>query len=108
VVLVNHFSESMAEGFAMGLDGMKRATVVGTPMSGLGAGIAHTSLESSGIGVQISAEPVFHVGGAPRSRFQPRVLVDLAAAAGDPDPILCAALRLLGGDRRACRDATPE
>jgi carboxyl-terminal processing protease len=97
VVLVNHFSESMAEGFAMGLDGMRRATVVGTRMGGLGAGIARETLEHSGIGVQISAEPVYHVGGAPRTDFVPGVLVRPATARG-ADPILAAALRYL--DRR--------
>jgi carboxyl-terminal processing protease len=99
-VLVNHFSESMAEGFAMGLAGMKRATVVGTRMGGLGAGLARATLSRSGIGVQISAEPVYQIGGAPRDAFMPDVLVDPASARG-VDPILDAALAHLG--RRAAR-----
>jgi carboxyl-terminal processing protease len=94
LVLVNHFSESMAEGFAMGLDGMRRATVVGTTMAGLGAAISRIRLERSGYDVQISAEPVYHVGGAPRTRFKPHVVVDLAREAGE-DAILAAALRRL-------------
>lgn len=91
VVVVNHFSESVAEGIAMGLDGMGRATVVGTPMADLGAATARTTLPHSNIGVQISAEPVFHVNGAPRDAFVPRVPVDLTNATGD-DPILAAAV----------------
>ena len=39
VVAVDRFSVSMAEGFAMAMDGMKRGTVVGTRMAGLGAAI---------------------------------------------------------------------
>lgn len=99
-VVVNHFSESMAEGFAMGLDGMGRATVVGTRMGGLGAGVARETLAHSGIGVQISAEPVYHVRGASRSSFRPRVVVDLTAVRHGGDAILEAALRHFGVQRR--------
>ena len=88
----------MAEGFAMGLDGMGRATVVGTRMGGLGAGIARTTLPNSGFGVQVSAEPVYHVSGRPRSSFRPRVRV--VPSAGPTDPDLDAALRRLERARR--------
>jgi carboxyl-terminal processing protease len=90
VVLVNHWSESMAEGVAIGLDGMKRARVVGTRMAGMGAGVEHRELPNSGIVLQVSAEPVYHVNGTPRSDFRPPVAVRLDAPEfqGAKDPIL--------------------
>lgn len=94
VVLVDRFSISMAEGFAMGLHGMDRARIVGTRMAGLGAAIARVELEHSSIPVQISAEPVFHVDGTPRWELAPDVEVDVVARrrAGVRDPILEAGL----------------
>ena len=35
VVLVDHWTGSMGEGIAIGMDGLKRATIVGTEMAGL-------------------------------------------------------------------------
>ena len=92
VVIVNHWSTSMAEGFAMGLDGMQRATVVGTRMAGLGAAIGRVTLEHTGIAVQISTEPVYHLNGSPREEFVPAVLVE---ARSDEDAIELAGLRAL-------------
>ena len=84
VVLVNHWSESMAEGFAIAIDGLHRGVVVGTQMAGLGAGIARKELRYSKIPVQISAEPVYQVDGRPRNDFRPAVIVDLSAPVDDP------------------------
>ncbi len=94
VVLVNHWSESMAEGVAMGLDGMRRARVVGTRMAGMGAGVEHRELPNSGIVLQISAEPIYHVNGSPRSDFRPPVSVrlDTPDALRAKDPILDAGM----------------
>ena len=82
----------MAEGFAMGLDGMQRAMVVGTRMAGLGAAIGRITLKESGIGVQISTEPVFHLDGSPREDFRPEVLVEPVAG---QDALLDEGVRLL-------------
>lgn len=97
VVLTNHFSESTAEGFAMGMQGIKRAVAVGTPMAQLGAGTAHATLSNSKIGVQVSAEPVYDVSGRSRDEFVPAVTVDLTRAdfSGSRDPILDAAMEYL-------------
>jgi hypothetical protein len=54
VVAVDRFSVSMAKGFAMAMDGMKRGTVVGTRMAGLGAAIDRVELPGAGITAQIS------------------------------------------------------
>ncbi len=76
VVLTSRWSASMAEGFPMGMRGIGRATVVGTPMMGLGAGVFHLRLDLTGIDVQYSAEPVFDVQDRPRSLFMPDIAVD--------------------------------
>ena len=108
VVLVNHWSASMAEGFSMGLDGMKRATVVGTRMASLGAAIAQTTLTHSGIGVQISAEPVYHVDGRPRTMFAPKVEVNLTLTdlKENGDPILTTGLEVLNQKLRMENEQT--
>jgi carboxyl-terminal processing protease len=92
VVLVDRFSVSMAEGFAMGMQGMKRATVVGTRMAGLGAAIGRVKLGHSKLPVQFSTEPVFHVNGTPRWRFVPDLPVDVLHPNASADPILDAGL----------------
>jgi carboxyl-terminal processing protease len=93
-VLVDRTSISMAEGFAMGMQGLGRAQIVGTKMAGLGAAIARVELPSSRIPVQISAEPIFHVDGTPRWRIEPDLPVDVVAETRDgvDDPILEAGL----------------
>jgi carboxyl-terminal processing protease len=101
VVLVNHWSASMAEGFPMGMHGIGRATIVGTPMMGLGAGVIDAVLGWTQLPLQVSAEPVFHVDGTPRWRLRPDVLVDLAQPSADDDPIVAAGLRVLAGGARA-------
>jgi len=96
VILVNHWTMSAAEGFAMALEAVGRATVVGTRMAGLGAGVARTRLKYSGIEAQISAEPVYHVDGRPRSEFRPEQEVDLTVySAKQIDPVLATGLAVL-------------
>lgn len=78
VVLVGRWTASMGEGIAIGLDGMKRATVVGTPMAGLNGAVFDLTLSETGISLNFAAEKLFHLDGTPREDFQPRVLVKLS------------------------------
>ncbi len=87
VILVDRWSESVAEGFAMAMHEARGATVVGTQMAGLGAAVIKDRLPQNDVEAQISAEPVYEVNGKPRSDFKPDVLVDLATAS-EADPIL--------------------
>jgi len=75
VVLCNHWSASMAEGFPMGMRGLGRARIVGTPMMRLGAAVFPLRLDRTGIDMQYSAEPVYDVADRPRWQLQPDVLV---------------------------------
>ena len=89
VVLTDRWSASMAEGFPMGMKGIGRATVVGTPMMGLGAGVYEHTLTRTGVGLQFSAEPVFDIHDRPRSDFVPDIVTR------DGEDILAAGLAAL-------------
>lgn len=97
VVLVNRWTASMGEGIAIGLDGMKRATVVGTRMAGLNGGVFNLEVPETKIGVTYPGERLNHIDGTPREKFTPPVLVDLM----DPrlvrasDPIFAAGYRTI-------------
>jgi carboxyl-terminal processing protease len=73
VVLVDHWSGSMAEGFPMGMRGIGRAQIVGTPMMGLGAAVFSIRLDRTGVQGQYSAEPVYDVRGNERWKLRPDV-----------------------------------
>jgi peptidase S41-like protein len=106
VVLVGRWTASMGEGMAIGLDGMRRATLVGTRMAGLrGAVVTHT-LPRHHFGFTFPFERLRHLDGTPREQFVPPVLVDeLTAPQGEADPVLAAGLRVLGEQLRKERSA---
>jgi C-terminal processing protease CtpA/Prc len=97
VVLVNHWTASMGEGIAIGLDGMKRATIVGTQMAGLNGGVFNFELPETKIGVAFPGERLNHINGTPRESFTPPVLVDLMGTglSRSSDPIFAAGYRTL-------------
>ncbi len=67
----------MGEGIAIGMDGMKRGTVVGTRMAGLNGAIDSITLPDTGIGVNFPTERLFHINGTLREDFVPPVTVSL-------------------------------
>lgn len=73
VVLTSRWSASMAEGFPMGMRGLGRATIVGTPMMRLGAAVFPLRLDRTGIELQYSAEPVYDVHDRPRWLLEPDI-----------------------------------
>jgi C-terminal processing protease CtpA/Prc len=79
VVLVGRWTASMGEGIAIGLDGMKRATIVGTQMAGLNGAVFDLELPATKIKLNYAAEKLFHVNGTPREDFIPPVAVNLSA-----------------------------
>jgi carboxyl-terminal processing protease len=83
VVLVGRWTASMGEGIANGLDGMKRATVVGTRMAGLNGAVFDLQLPNTEIKLNYAAERLFHVNGTPREDFVPPVAVRLSDQAND-------------------------
>jgi carboxyl-terminal processing protease len=93
VVLTDRWSASMAEGFPMGLHGMGRARVVGTPMMQLGAAVFPCLLDRTAVNTQYSAEPVYDAKDRPRWLMRPDV--EVAPSATGEDVILAAGLREL-------------
>ncbi len=85
----------MAEGFPMGMRGIERASIVGTPMMRLGAGVFPLHLDRTNIQLQYSAEPVYDVHDRARSLIEPDVLVLPAEDA------LAVAMKTLDLKRRA-------
>jgi C-terminal processing protease CtpA/Prc len=87
VVLVGRWTASMGEGIAIGLDGMKRATIIGTRMAGLNGAVFDLELPNTRIRLNYAAEKLFHLNGTPREDFVPPVLVKLSDK-GTGDAIL--------------------
>lgn len=75
VVLVNRWTGSMGEGIAVGFDGMKRATIVGTEMAGLNGALQTVELPNTKIRFSFPFEKIFHNNGQPRENFKPSILV---------------------------------
>lgn len=94
VTLVGRWTGSMGEGIAVGLDGMDRSTIIGTPMAGLRGALHERELPNTGIEVRIPAERLSHVNGTPRASFKPGVFVK-PASGPNADPALQRALHLL-------------
>lgn len=92
-VLVGRWTGSMGEGVAIGLDGMKRADVFGSPMAGLRGAIETLTLKHTRIPVRVPAERLYHVNGTPREAFRPPFPV----GAGQGDVLDAAVKRLAQG-----------
>jgi carboxyl-terminal processing protease len=71
VVLVNHWTGSMGEGLAIGLQGMGRATVMGTEMAGLLGAVNGFEIAHLSYGFQMPVEQLFHLDGTPREQVRP-------------------------------------
>jgi C-terminal processing protease CtpA/Prc len=94
-VLVDRWTGSMGEGMAVGFDGMKRGTVVGTRMAGLKGAIENFELPNTKVIVKFPVEKLSHLNETPREDWAPPVLVDLSQS-NAADPILEAALNRIG------------
>ncbi len=73
-ILVDHWTGSAADGFAMGLEAMDVATVVGTKMMGLGAAIAQPHSPHSIRTHKYQPSPYLILMGAHASATCPRSL----------------------------------
>lgn len=84
-VLVSRWTGSMGEGMAIGLDGMQRARICGSPMAGLNGSVFDHALPATGLVVRLPGERLSHLDGTPRERFLPPVRVDDAEAEAATD-----------------------
>ena len=73
-IIVGHWTGSMGEGIAIGFDGLKRGTVIGTRMAGLIGAISNFRLTETGIGFQFPVERLYHINGMARENYKPAIL----------------------------------
>jgi C-terminal processing protease CtpA/Prc len=97
VVLVDHWTGSVAEGIAIGFDALKRATIIGTKMAGLNGAVYSFTMPNTGIGFSFPAEKLFHVNGTPRENFKPAIEVNVTMRRADEDLILQQAMKFISG-----------
>ncbi|MEP7327691.1 MAG: S41 family peptidase [Betaproteobacteria bacterium] len=94
VVLVGRWTSSMGEGLAIGLNAVRGAPVIGTPMAHLLGALEEIKLPRSGLVVRIPTEQLFHVDGTPREAFVP-CAVPIASRGTATDHALDAAVAWL-------------
>jgi C-terminal processing protease CtpA/Prc len=95
VILVNHWTGSVAEGITIGFDAFRRATIIGTEMARLNGAIYSYEMPFSKISFSVPVEKLFHVNGTPREKFVPGITVDLSKQREGEDAILLRALSIL-------------
>ena len=100
IILVDHWTGSVAEGIAIGFDALKRATIIGTKMARLNGANYSFTMPNTGIGFSFPAEKLFHVNGISRENFRPAVLVDMANQKTSEDPVLQQALKYISNHFR--------
>ncbi len=77
VLLVDHWTGSIAEGITIAFDGMKRAKIIGTKMAGLNGAGQTFEMPDSKIRFTFPVERLYHINGLPRENFLPSMLIDL-------------------------------
>ncbi len=87
----DHWTGSMGEGMAVGLDAMQRAVVVGTPMAHLAGAVSDFHLPQTGMDVAFATEQLYHPNGTLRQSWLPPVLV-AEPATGTGDAVLARGL----------------
>lgn len=101
LVLVNHWTGSMGEGIAIGLDALKRAKIVGTKMAGLNGAINRFETTNAKIPFSFPTEQLYHINGTPREAFIPGNFVELTNSQYKEidDPILTEGINIINGKR---------
>lgn len=92
-VLVGRWTGSMGEGMAIGFDGIKRATIVGTEMHRLAGSMKTVNFSNSNFGYRISFEKLYHLDGTLRETFVPKEYVNQESI--KDDEFLARALALI-------------
>ena len=81
----------MGEGIAIGLNAVRGAPVLGSPMAHLLCALGETVLPHSKIAVRVPVEKLFHVDGTAREAFVPGAIV-ASGGTTSADPELDAAI----------------
>ncbi len=77
VLLVDHWTGSIAEGITIAFDGIKRAKIIGTKMAGLNGAGETFEMPNSKIRFTFPVERLYHINGLPRENYIPPIFIDL-------------------------------
>ncbi len=79
VLLVDHWTGSIAEGITIGFDGLHRpkTKIIGTTLARLNGAVTTFEMPNSKIRFSIPNERLFHINGKPRELFRPEIYIDL-------------------------------
>lgn len=95
VILVNHWTGSIAEGITIGFDALKKGTIIGTQMAGLKGAVYSFQMPATGIFFSFPAEKLFTTKGKPRENFKPHILIDISRQKPGEDLVLERAIKFL-------------
>ena len=97
VVLVDHWTGSMGEGIAIGLDALIKAKIVGTRMAGLSGAINRFQTTKTKIPFSFPTEQLYHINGTPREAYIPANFIDLKDVKYKEieDPILAEGIEII-------------
>jgi C-terminal processing protease CtpA/Prc len=95
VVLVNHWTGSIAEAITIGFQAFHRpnTTIIGTEMARLNGAVYSFQMPNTGIGFSLTAERLYTVDGQPRENFTPPVTVDVRKTSAATDPFINAGIQ---------------
>ncbi|MFN8253849.1 MAG: S41 family peptidase [Ferruginibacter sp.] len=101
VILVNHWTGSIAEGITVGFDCFKRPNtkIIGTTMARLNGAVYSYELPNTKIGFSYTAERLYHINGKPREEYVPAILpgMNKMKPGSEGDVFIKAALNYLKG-----------
>lgn len=79
VILVDHWTGSIAEGITIGFDALTRprTKIIGTKMARLNGAVYTHELPNTKIHFSFPAERLYHINGVPREQYLPPIYIDL-------------------------------
>jgi C-terminal processing protease CtpA/Prc len=101
VILVNHWTGSIAEGITIGFDAFHRPNtkIIGTTMARLNGAVYSYEMPNTKINFSLTAERLYHTNGLPREQYVPQVFIDLSKIkpAAGTDIFISTAINYLKG-----------
>lgn len=97
VILVNHWTGSIAEGITIGFDALKRphTKIIGTEMARLMGAVYTFELPNTKIRFSVPVERLYHINGLPRENYVPGIYIDLQNRNSSTDIFLEKAIEYL-------------
>lgn len=79
VILVNHWTGSIAEGITIGFDAFHQPNIkiIGTTMARLNGAVYSYEMPNTKIHFSFTAERLYHINGLPRELYVPQLFIDL-------------------------------